>query len=98
MIQKSSTLPTNTPDQPAAGKGMPATSPQAQEPQVEKPRDLHDASVEQTLELPRDRDEAVDMTGSLPDPMIKQAAKDLADGLKDTSKATETDQTYKKFR
>lgn len=96
--QKSRTQPVNTPDQPAAGKGMPVQDPQAQKPMVDRQPDFNDGSVEQTLELPRDRDEAKDMTSSQPDPMIEQAAKDLKDGLKDTSKAAEMDKTYEKFR
>ena len=35
------------------------------------------------------------MTNSHPDPVMEQAAKDLKDGLKDTSKAPEMDKTYK---
>ena len=97
--QKSSTSPTNTPDQPAAGKGMatatsPGPSPSAHPGQQGAPRD---ASAENTLELPRDRDEAVDMTSGHPSPLIEQAAKDIDEGLKDTSKAPEMDQTYKKL-
>jgi len=96
--QKSRTLPVNTSDQPAAGKGMPAKDPQPQKPMLDRQPDFNDGSVEQTLELPRDRDEAKDMTSSQPDPMIEQAAEDLKDGLKDTSKAAEMDKTYEKFR
>ena len=95
--QKSLTSPANTPDQPAAGKGMPAQDPQAQKPMVGKQPDFKDGSAEQSLELPRDRDEAKDMTSVQPDPRIEQAAKDVKDGKKDTSKAIETDQTYKKL-
>ena len=95
--QKSSTSPTNTPDQPAAGKGMPAKTQQPQKPLTDRQPDFSDGSAESTLELPRDRDEAKDMTSSHPDPMIEQAAKDLKDGLKDTSKAPEMDKTYKKL-
>ena len=95
--QKNRTSPANTPGQPAAGKGMPAKDPQPQAPLVGKQPDLKDASVETTLELPRDRDEAPDMTGSQPSPRIKQAAQDIKEGLKDTSKAPEMDRTYKKL-
>ena len=95
--QKSRTSPVNTPNQPAAGKGQPAQDPQPQKPMVGKQPDFSDGSAEQSLELPRDRDEARDMTSSQPDPRIEQAAKDIKDGRKDTSKAIETDQTYKKL-
>ena len=95
--QKSRTSPANTPAQPAAGKGMPATDPQPQKPRVGQQPDLKDASVEASLELPRDRDEAKDMTSGQPSPLIEQAAQDVKDGLKDTSKAPEMDRTYKKL-
>ena len=64
---------------------------------VGKQPDLKDTSAERHLELPSDRDQALDMTSSQPDPRIEQAAKDVKDGKKDTSKAAETDQTYKKL-
>jgi hypothetical protein len=99
-LQKSTTSPRNTPDQPAAGKGMPAKGPPAQNPQapqVGKQPDARDGSAQDKLELPRDRDEARDMTSSQTDPLIKQAAKDVKEGRQDTSKAQETDQTYKRL-
>ena len=95
ILQKSSTFPTNPPDQPAAGKGMPAKTLQPQKPLTDRQTDFSDSSAESALELPRDRDEAKDMTNSHPDPVMEQAAKDLKDGLKDTSKAPEMDKTYK---
>jgi hypothetical protein len=93
--QKSRTSPVNTPDQPAAGKGMPAQDPQPQKPMLDRQPDFNDGSAEQTLELPRDRDEAKDMTSGQTSPLIEQAAHDIEDGLKDTSKAPEMDRTYK---
>jgi hypothetical protein len=93
--QKSRTSPLNTPDQPAAGKGMPAQDPQPQKPMVDRQPDFNDGSTEQTLELPRDRDEAKDMTSGQTSPLIEQAAQDIEDGLKDTSKAPEMDRAYK---
>ena len=59
--------------------------------------DLKDASEQNNLELPSDRDQAGDMTSDQISPVIEQAAKDVKAGLKDTSKALETDQTYKKL-
>jgi len=94
---KSEVTPANLPDQPAAGKGQPAKTPYAQGPQVGKHKDLKDESVTNSLELPHDRDEAQDMTNRQPDPLMDQARKDVANGLKDTSKALETDSTYKKL-
>lgn len=95
--QKSSTSPANTPAQPAASKGMPAKKPQPQKPLTGRQPDLKDASVEASLELPRDRDQASDMTSGQTSPVIEQAAQDVKDGLKDTSKAPEMDRAYKKL-
>lgn len=55
-----------------------------------------DAAVEASLELPSDRDQSSDMTAATPDPLVQQAAEDLARGLSDTSKAAETDKAYQK--
>ena len=96
--QKSHTQPVNTPDQPAAGKGQPAREQQPQKPMLGRQPDFKDGSTEQTLELPRDRDEAKDMTSGQNSPLIKQAAADVNDGLQDTSKALETDKAYEKLR
>ena len=63
-----------------------------------EPMTLHDTVVESKLKLPSERDESVVMTTEKPDPIIKQAAADLARGMQDTSKAIETDQTYKKLK
>ena len=48
--------------------------------------------------MPNERDESVDMTNDVPDPMIEQAAADVARGLQDTSKAVELDRAYKKLK
>lgn len=88
--------PVNTPDQPAAGKGMPAKDPKPQRSLPGQHETPQDSSVENTLELPHDRDQAVDMTSAQTNPLIEQAAKDLKKGLKDTSKAREMNQAYKK--
>jgi hypothetical protein len=85
-------------DQPAAGKGLPDKQQQPQKPLAGRHETQQDRSVERSLELPSERDEATDMTAAAPDPKIKQAAQDVADGRRDTSKASETDQTYEKFR
>lgn len=95
---KSEVTPANLPNQPAAGKGRPARAPDGQGPQVNKQMDFKDESVRNSLELPHDRDEAQDMTNRQPDPLMDQARKDVANGLKDTSKGVETDKTYEKFR
>lgn len=72
-------------------------TPLGQSPQVDKQQNLKDESVKSSLELPHERDQAKDMTNRQPDPTIEQAARDVGKGLKDTSKALETDQTYKKL-
>ena len=50
------------------------------------------------LALPNERDESVNMTPAQPDPVAKQAARDVARGLQDTSKGAEMDRTYKKLK
>lgn len=84
-------------NQPATGKGEPAKAPRRQRPQVGTQQNLKDQSVKNSLELPNDRDQATDMTNAQPDPMIEQASKDVARGIKDTSAALVTDRTYKKL-
>ena len=82
----------------ATSQGMPAKSPRPQSGQTDHARTPKDASVESSLELPHERDQATDMTAEAPDPLIEQAAKDVAKGMADTSKAPELDATYRKFR
>lgn len=86
-----------TPGDPPAGKGMPAKDPRAQRSRPGKQGSLKDSAVEASLELPHERDQAVDMTRGKPDPVVRQAGKDLQRGLSDTSKAVELDRTYKKL-
>ena len=80
---------------------LPATSPtqpHVQRARVGKAPIPRDAVVEAQLELPNERDESVDMTPDKPDPVIEQAATDVARGLQDTSKAIELDRAYKKLK
>ena len=72
--------------------------PPAQHARVGRQPTPHDAAVEATLKMPNERDESVDMTPDAPDPMIKQAAIDLAQGLQDTSKGVELNRAYKKLK
>ncbi|MES2943156.1 MAG: hypothetical protein V4772_09840 [Pseudomonadota bacterium] len=82
-----------------SGKGMPAKTPQqASTSQVDKPVTPEDASVEASLRLPHERDQSTDMTPDQQSEKIKQASVDVKRGIKDTSKATETDQAYEKLR
>jgi hypothetical protein len=89
--------PSDETSAPIAGKGMPARD--ARQPasgQTHRQITPKDASVEASLELPSDRDQASDMTAAEPDPQVKQAAKDIKRGLSDTSKGAETDKAYQK--
>ena len=82
-------LKTPTPSNPA---------PPAQRARVGKPPTPRDAAVEANLKMPNERDESVDMTPDTPDPMIEQAAVDVARGLQDTSKGAELNRAYKKLK
>ena len=82
---------------PDASTAIPNPPPK-QRARVNKQRTHSDNAVEAQLKLPNERDESVSMTPDVPDPMIKQAAKDVANGLQDTSRSAETDRAYKKLR
>ena len=76
---------------------MPAKDPrEPQSSQTNRQITPKDAAVEASLELPSDRDQSSDMTAAEPDPLVQQAAIDLARGLSDTSKGAETDKAYQK--
>ena len=97
MLKNTQPAPSDETTAPATGKGMPAKD--AREPQSSQTnRQItpKDASVEASLELPSDRDQSSDMTAAEPDPLVQQAAIDLARGLSDTSKGAETDKAYQK--
>lgn len=96
---------THTPKKPpanaetrSAGQGMPTRLAQPDEASVGRVATAHDASVEASLALPHERDQALDMTPDKPSPLVKQAGKDLARGLQDTSKGAEMDKAYQKLR
>jgi hypothetical protein len=86
-----------TPADPPAGKGMPAKDPRAQRSRPGKQDTLKDGAVEASLELPHERDQAVDMTNAKTNPAIEQAGKDIKRGLTDTTKGAELDRAYKKL-
>ena len=65
---------------------------------VGRPVTPQDAAVEAQLKMPNERDESVDMTPDVPDPMIEQAAVDVARGLQDTSKGAELNRAYIKLK
>ena len=65
---------------------------------VGKPPTPRGAAVEAKLKMPNERDESLDMTPDAPDPVIEQAAADVARGLQDTSKGAELNRAYKKLK
>jgi hypothetical protein len=73
-------------------------TPPAQHGKVGKPPTPRDAAVEAKLQMPNERDESVAMTADAPDPVIEQAAVDVARGLQDTSKGAELNRAYKKLK
>ena len=74
-----------------------ASTVNAQKPRTHRQTTLQDSSQETSLRAPSERDESHDMTGNAnPDPMVKQAAADLANGLQDTGYRRETDRAYKR--
>jgi hypothetical protein len=93
--------PKNTPlngtKQAASSKGMPAKDPRDQRSRPGEADTPKDDSVEASLELPHERDQAVDMTNAKPNPVVEQAGRDVKRGVKDTSKSVEMDRAYKKL-
>ena len=85
MVKLKTPTPTNPP-------------PPAQRARVGKRPTARDAAVEANLKMPNERDESVDMTPDVPDPVIEQAALDVARGLVDTSKGAELNRAYKKLK
>ena len=76
--------------------------PPLQRTRVSKLVTPHDTAVEAKLQMPNERDEsvvgAVTITADAPDPVIEQAAVDVARGLKDTSKGAELNRAYTKLK
>ena len=82
---------------PTAGKGTSAKKARkAKSAESGRRGKPEDAAAKASLKLPSDRDESVEMTAAEPNPLIQQAAKDLARGLSDTSNGAETDKAYQK--
>ena len=82
---------------PKSHDSLPARPP-TRRARVSKAPSPRDAAVEAQLQMPNERDESVDMTNDEPDPVIEQAAVDVARGLQDTSKGAELDRAYKKLK
>jgi hypothetical protein len=76
---------------------MPAKDPRAQRSRPGQQDTLKDGAEESSLELPHERDQAVDMTNAKPNPVVEQADRDVKRGVKDTSKSVEMDRAYKKL-
>ena len=87
----------NPPHSPKGPTAIPK-SPPKQRPRVGTPPTPGDVATEQQLKTPSERDESVSMTSDVPDPMIAQAAIDVAEGRQDTSRAQESNRTYKKMK
>lgn len=83
-----------------AGKGMPAPAarPEGDRDAGTIDRQLQGTSSDSNMGLPHERDQMTNMTDGTPDPKMEQAKKDVDDGLEDTSKGAETDQTYDQYR
>ena len=69
-----------------------------QRSRADEPVTPHDIAVEAALKMPNERDESVEMASDAPDPVIEQAAVDIARGLQDTSKGAELNRAYKKLK
>lgn len=52
--------------------------------------------VQDSPKMPHERDQSVEMTGGIQSKKVQQAAKDIQNGLKDTSRALEADAAYQK--
>ena len=89
-------MPRTPPDMQTGGS--PSTSARSdntvpkQQPQGSPTQPVESAVPRQ----PHERDESSDSQGSAPQGTPSQAAKDVSKGLVDTSKAKETDETYRK--
>ena len=86
-------------DAAARGGGLQARGSQTEREPTDSPSTPKEASIKSSIRLPHERDEDVDMTGALDasgqaSPQVQQTARDLAQGLRDTSRAVESDQTY----
>lgn len=85
-------------DPPGQRRGMPAYAPQAERPTSDEPHAPGNATVNESVELPHQRDQHVAMTDDKVDPHIQQASDDLAQGRQDTSRSVEADLTYRQMR
>ena len=63
-----------------------------------KPPTPGDATLQAELKMPHERDESMETTAAVPDPLIQQATADVMRGLMDTSKGAELNRAYKKLK
>ncbi len=86
--------------QPSASKTKPAGDDASRKPaEPDAHAEKQDGgNVEGDLSLPHERDQSSHMTDGVPSDEIRQASKDVARGLKDTSKGDEMDRAYQKQR
>lgn len=81
-------------DAAGRGTGLPVRHAQAERQATGEPLTAKDASLKSSIRLPHERDEDAAMTNHAVQPRMRQAAQDLERGLKDTSRAPESDQAY----
>ena len=89
-------MTTTSIDTRTTGKGMPDKTAQEGDARVGRAQTAKDASDEASLSLPHERDQATAMTNAKPDPEMKQAKRDVDNGLQDTSKEPEMNTAYKR--
>jgi hypothetical protein len=82
----------------SAGKGMLTQDNPASGAQPAPARGERYSAGDPGSGLPHERDQSSEMTAARPDPVVEQAAKDLANGMSDTSKGAETNAAYKKLK
>jgi hypothetical protein len=60
--------------------------------------DATSAAESPTPSLPHERDQKVGMTGGVQSVRVQQGARDLKRGVRDTTRAPETDDAYRKLK
>jgi hypothetical protein len=63
-----------------------------------KAKPIDNGLAVRVVQLPHERDEAPDGEPSAPRKVMKQAATDIANGLKDTDRGAQVNQTYLKLK
>ena len=60
--------------------------------------DLTSPAESKSPEMPHERDESAGMTGGVPSKRVQQGHDDVKRGVKDTTRATEADNAYRKLK